>query len=87
MRLSFFLSLAKRVLIGFFWAFYCLGIKPFLSGRCRFLPSCSHYAAETFKKHSFFKSIFLVCGRLIRCHPFCPGGYDPVVSCSKDFLK
>lgn len=45
---------------------------------CRFLPTCSEYALEAYGKYGFFKGTYLTVRRLLRCHPFCKGGYDPV---------
>ena len=45
---------------------------------CRFTPSCSAYAVEAFMKRGFFMGIGLTAWRILRCNPFCPGGYDPV---------
>jgi putative membrane protein insertion efficiency factor len=45
---------------------------------CRFYPSCSEYSIQAFEKHGFFKGGWLSVRRLLRCHPFNPGGYDPV---------
>ena len=55
-------------------------IRPFLgpSGVCRFTPTCSAYALEAVNKHGCIKGLFLAVKRLLRCHPFCDGGYDPV---------
>ncbi|MEI8175447.1 MAG: membrane protein insertion efficiency factor YidD [Candidatus Omnitrophota bacterium] len=49
-----------------------------LQQTCRFYPTCSHYAAEALEKHGFFRGLFLSVVRIIRCHPFSQGGYDPV---------
>ena len=57
---------------------YQLLISPFLGQRCRFYPSCSHYAQEAFKIHGVFKALRLCVYRLLRCQPWTPGGYDPV---------
>ena len=46
--------------------------------RCRFIPTCSQYALEAVEKYGFFKALWLTCRRLLRCNPFCKGGYDPV---------
>jgi hypothetical protein len=53
-------------------------ISPCLPQACRFAPSCSQYALEAFTKYGLFKGLYLSFGRLLRCHPFHPGGYDPV---------
>ena len=45
---------------------------------CRFLPTCSAYAIEAFQKRGFFVGFALSFWRLLRCNPFCRGGYDPV---------
>lgn len=49
-----------------------------LGGHCRFTPSCSVYAEEAIEKHGVLKGWYLALRRLSRCHPFHPGGYDPV---------
>jgi len=45
---------------------------------CRFTPSCSEYAAEAYRKHGFWRGSWLALRRLLRCHPWHPGGEDPV---------
>ncbi len=45
---------------------------------CRFTPTCSAYALEAFSKRGFFVGLFLTVWRVLRCNPFCKGGYDPV---------
>ena len=45
---------------------------------CRFTPTCSAYAIEAFQKRGFFVGLALTVWRVLRCNPFCPGGYDPV---------
>lgn len=49
-----------------------------LGVQCRFVPSCSAYAAEAVKVHGAWKGSFLAVARVARCHPFCTGGHDPV---------
>ena len=59
--------------------FYRRFISPLKSQpTCRFTPSCSAYGLEAFSEHGFFVGAFLTVRRILRCHPFCPGGYDPV---------
>jgi putative membrane protein insertion efficiency factor len=53
-------------------------VSPHLGLHCRFVPTCSEYASEAIKHHGFFKGSVKALGRLLRCHPFHAGGYDPV---------
>lgn len=53
-------------------------ISPALPARCRFHPSCSGYALEALAVHGAVRGTGLALWRLLRCHPFHPGGYDPV---------
>jgi hypothetical protein len=57
---------------------YKLLISPLLPPSCRFTPTCSEYAIEAIKKHGALRGTYLGARRLLRCHPFHPGGYDPV---------
>src|ERR671939_784672 len=53
-------------------------ISPALPARCRFYPSCSAYALQAVATHGALRGLGLASWRLLRCHPFHPGGYDPV---------
>ncbi|MGO9374244.1 MAG: membrane protein insertion efficiency factor YidD [Syntrophobacteraceae bacterium] len=53
-------------------------ISPLFPQACRFSPSCSRYAYEAIMVHGISKGIYLGLRRIMRCHPFNPGGYDPV---------
>ena len=53
-------------------------VSPFLGDHCRFYPSCSSYAAEALRKHGFIMGLALGAARIMKCHPFHPGGFDPV---------
>ena len=57
---------------------YQFFIAPILPNSCRFAPSCSQYAMEAFKTYGFVTGLGLSLKRLLRCHPFHPGGWDPV---------
>jgi putative membrane protein insertion efficiency factor len=57
---------------------YQRAISPWLGPRCRFYPSCSHYAVEALETHGLARGVGLTTRRLLRCHPFHPGGADPV---------
>lgn len=57
---------------------YQLAISPMLGNRCRFYPSCSDYSMEALQRHGVFRGLWLAVRRIGRCHPWHPGGYDPV---------
>ena len=57
---------------------YQLFLSPLFAGSCRFLPSCSAYAAEAVERHGAMRGLWLAVCRLARCHPLCRGGVDPV---------
>lgn len=58
--------------------FYRLVISPVLGPHCRFAPSCSSYAIEAIETHGVARGSVLSIRRILRCHPWSPGGYDPV---------
>ncbi|MEJ2639027.1 MAG: membrane protein insertion efficiency factor YidD [Desulfosarcinaceae bacterium] len=57
---------------------YQVALSPLWGPRCRFVPSCSQYAREALVVHGLRKGGWLALRRILRCHPFHPGGYDPV---------
>ena len=57
---------------------YQLALSPLLGPRCPFYPSCSHYALEAIESHGALHGSWLSAKRICRCHPFNPGGFDPV---------
>ena len=57
---------------------YRAAISPLLGEVCRFEPSCSRYTQGCIEKHGLIKGSWLGLRRILRCHPFHPGGYDPV---------
>ncbi|MBU6467736.1 MAG: membrane protein insertion efficiency factor YidD [Betaproteobacteria bacterium] len=58
--------------------FYQWVLSPMLGRSCRFEPSCSHFAYEALGRHGMIKGGFLSIKRICKCHPWHPGGYDPV---------
>jgi len=68
-------SIALAVLRG-----YKRFVSPVLPPACRFVPTCSEYAAEAIEKHGVLRGGTLAVRRLVRCGPWHPGGYDPVPS-------
>jgi putative membrane protein insertion efficiency factor len=57
---------------------YQVGLGPLLPASCRYYPSCSAYAIEALERHGAVRGTWLSVRRILRCHPFRPGGYDPV---------
>jgi len=53
-------------------------VSPALPTACRFVPTCSEYALEAVERHGALRGSLLAAWRLLRCHPFCRGGHDPV---------
>ena len=66
-----------KVLIALI-AGYRYFLSPLLGRSCRFFPSCSEYAAEALRRHGALRGSWLAVRRIARCHPWHPGGYDPV---------
>jgi putative membrane protein insertion efficiency factor len=57
---------------------YQVALSPLLGGSCRYFPSCSAYAIEALERHGAARGSWLAIRRIGRCHPFRPGGFDPV---------
>ncbi len=57
---------------------YQVVLSPVLGGSCRYYPSCSAYAIEALERHGALRGAWLAIRRIGRCHPFRPGGFDPV---------
>jgi uncharacterized protein len=70
-------QLPRGILAGLIRLYQRL-VSPLLPPSCRFYPSCSQYALEAITRHGALKGGWLAARRLVRCHPFHPGGYDPV---------
>jgi putative membrane protein insertion efficiency factor len=67
----------RRVLVALVLT-YRFVLKPWLGNACRFEPSCSAYALEALQRHGAAAGVALSSARLLRCHPWCQGGHDPV---------
>ncbi|MDQ1144651.1 putative membrane protein insertion efficiency factor [Bacillus sp. SORGH_AS 510] len=67
----------KKIFISFI-RFYQLVISPIKPPTCRFYPTCSHYGLEAIQRFGAFKGGWLTIKRIFKCHPFHPGGLDPV---------
>jgi len=67
----------KTVLIALL-RFYRYAISPMLGRNCRFHPTCPEYAIEAVQRHGALRGGWMAAKRVGRCHPFNPGGYDPV---------
>jgi uncharacterized protein len=57
---------------------YQVSIGPMLPASCRYYPTCSAFAIEALERHGAVRGSWLTARRILRCHPFRPGGYDPV---------
>jgi len=57
---------------------YQLVLSPFFGQQCRFYPTCSQYAVEALQKHGAVAGSYYTVHRLLRCHPWCDGGHDPI---------
>jgi len=73
----------RNLLIGLLRGYQYL-ISPLLGNHCRFYPSCSRYAVEAIETHGVVRGTRFALQRLLRCHPWHPGGYDPVPGTSDD---
>ncbi|HOC08965.1 MAG: membrane protein insertion efficiency factor YidD [Clostridiales bacterium] len=67
----------KNILI-FIINIYRRFISPIKTGKCRFYPTCSEYAVQSIERYGAVKGMLMAIKRVLKCHPFHPGGYDPV---------
>ena len=74
-----FENLLRFPLLGLIRLYQILASPAVAPNTCRFYPSCSHYAYQAIYKHGALKGGLMGAWRLLRCNPFNPGGYDPVV--------
>lgn len=71
-------KLVTRMMIGLV-GLYQRFISPVLGPNCRFRPTCSEYMMQALQKYGFIRGAWLGLKRIVRCHPFNPGGFDPLV--------
>ncbi|HBQ65096.1 MAG TPA: membrane protein insertion efficiency factor YidD [Clostridiales bacterium] len=76
----------KTVLLGII-AFYRKILSPVKPSCCRFVPTCSEYAREAIDSHGVVRGSFLAVRRLLKCHPFHEGGFDPVPQTAQRTLR
>jgi putative membrane protein insertion efficiency factor len=75
-KISAFLSVFLILLLNTYQYLF----SPWIGQQCRFTPTCSHYAKTAIKECGILHGLYLAMRRLLRCHPWCEGGYDPVIS-------
>ncbi|MBK6743758.1 MAG: membrane protein insertion efficiency factor YidD [Hydrogenophilales bacterium] len=71
------MNLGQRLLRGAI-RLYQIALSPYFGNQCRFYPTCSEYAMDAVAKHGALKGSWLAIRRIGRCHPYHPGGHDPV---------
>jgi putative membrane protein insertion efficiency factor len=67
----------QKLILNFI-IFYQRFVSPLTAPACRFYPSCSEYALQAIKRYGPWRGLWLSLRRILKCHPFHPGGYDPV---------
>ena len=67
----------QHLLVGLIRCYQLL-LSPFLGNQCRFTPTCSQFAREAVEQHGALKGSWMAMRRVARCHPWHPGGHDPV---------
>lgn len=67
-----------KFLVLDFLKLYKTFLSPFLPPACRFTPTCSEYAMQAVEKYGFLRGTWLAVKRILRCQPFCKGGFDPL---------
>lgn len=69
--------LTARPFIALIWVYRCT-LSPLIGGHCRFEPTCSRYGLDAYRRYGACRGTLLTVRRILRCHPFSAGGYDPV---------
>jgi len=75
---TFSIMVAMKKILILLVRFYRLAISPFLGNNCRFSPTCSEYAMQALDRYGALKGLYLAGKRILKCHPFHRGGYDPL---------
>ena len=70
---------SAKSLVSYLLRIYKFAISPMFPPACRYVPSCSEYAMEAVERYGAFQGSAMALWRVLRCHPFVKGGYDPVV--------
>jgi putative membrane protein insertion efficiency factor len=78
MRLLRRLALFPRRSLILLVRLYQVTLSPIVGRQCKYIPTCSEYAAEALRRHGALRGSLLAARRLLRCHPFARGGFDPV---------
>jgi putative membrane protein insertion efficiency factor len=68
-----------REIVSFPIRLYRCFLSPIIPSCCRFYPSCSQYALQAIQHYGIGKGLWLTCRRLLKCHPWANGGYDPIL--------
>ncbi len=76
------MDLARKVVMQSLRAYKWL-ISPLLPPACRYVPTCSEYAMEAIERHGVIRGGWMASWRVLRCHPFAQGGFDPVPLCAE----
>jgi uncharacterized protein len=74
---AFIIAIPSRAILASLRAYRWM-LSPLLPPACRYVPTCSQYAAEAVERHGALRGSLLALARLLRCHPFVRGGFDPV---------
>ncbi len=70
--------MVRALLVGII-RLYRIVLSPLLGANCRFEPTCSRYTEQALLRYGVAKGLYLGLRRILRCHPFSPGGYDPLL--------
>ena len=77
MIFNWLIKVIQMALLALIWLYQHL-VSPLLPPACRFYPSCSQYAREAVERYGVIRGVWLAIRRVLRCHPWHPGGFDPV---------